>query len=136
MPSRGTPITNGFEHPAPFPFPGGTLVIGNEGIERNRKSIEGHTVPRLTSVVDGSDQGGISSEQGWEGARYGSKHRTTIPDAEHHRYPDLVDRNFFAPAPNRLWVADFTYVSTAGGAFLEWMEGKVLPGVEVLTKAK
>jgi len=28
----------------------------------------------------------------------------------------------------------FTYVSTAGGAFLEWMEGKPLPGVEVLKK--
>jgi phosphoglycerate kinase len=29
---------------------------------------------------------------------------------------------------------DFTYVSTAGGAFLEWMEGKPLPGVEVLKR--
>ena len=29
---------------------------------------------------------------------------------------------------------DFSYVSTAGGAFLEWMEGKELPGVAVLNK--
>ena len=36
-------------------------------------------------------------------------------------------------ALNAAHVAEqFTYVSTAGGAFLEWMEGKALPGVEVL----
>lgn len=36
-------------------------------------------------------------------------------------------------ALNHAGVADdFTYISTAGGAFLEWMEGKDLPGVDVL----
>ena len=40
-------------------------------------------------------------------------------------------------ALNHAGVADdFTYVSTAGGAFLEWMEGKVLPGVAVLYAQK
>jgi phosphoglycerate kinase len=38
-------------------------------------------------------------------------------------------------ALNHAGVADdFTYISTAGGAFLEWMEGKELPGVAVLSK--
>ena len=37
-------------------------------------------------------------------------------------------------ALNKAGVAgDFSYISTAGGAFLEWMEGKVLPGVAALS---
>ena len=40
-------------------------------------------------------------------------------------------------ALNHAGVADdFSYVSTAGGAFLEWMEGKELPGVAVLSRSE
>lgn len=40
-------------------------------------------------------------------------------------------------ALNHAGVAEeFSYVSTAGGAFLEWMEGKKLPGVEALSKTR
>lgn len=40
-----------------------------------------------------------------------------------------------ASAINQAGVADkLTYMSTAGGAFLEWLEGRMLPGVEILRK--
>lgn len=50
----------------------------------------------------------------------GANHRrggpvTTRRDQEARPAPDLVDRNFVAEAPNRLWVADITYVPTAAG---------------------
>jgi putative transposase len=47
------------------------------------------------------------------GARRGKKKwRTTLPDLTAPRPADLVNRQFTARAPNRLWVADLTYVST------------------------
>jgi putative transposase len=40
---------------------------------------------------------------------------TTRRDKEARPAPDLVDRRFSAPGPNRLWVADITFISTAAG---------------------
>ena len=48
---------------------------------------------------------------GIQGAkRRGKPWRTTIPDPSAVRSPDLVNRDFTAPAPDRLWVSDFTYL--------------------------
>lgn len=41
--------------------------------------------------------------------------KTTITDDGVERPTDLVERNFTAPAPNRLWLADLTYVKTHVG---------------------
>lgn len=54
---------------------------------------------------------------GWQGVRRQKKVRTTIPDPAAERAPDLVDRQFTVPAPNRLLVADFTYVKLVTGSF-------------------
>jgi putative transposase len=48
---------------------------------------------------------------GIQGAkRRGKPWRTTKPDPQAHRRPDLVQRDFTASAPNELWVADFSYL--------------------------
>jgi putative transposase len=49
------------------------------------------------------------------GIRRGKSKRTTFPGEVAERPQDLVDRVFMAVAPNRLWVADLTYVSTWSG---------------------
>lgn len=41
--------------------------------------------------------------------------RTTVPDDKAQRPPDLVERDFTAEAPNRLWVTDLTFVPTWQG---------------------
>lgn len=54
----------------------------------------------------------LMSGRGMCGAVRGKVWRTTVSDDTAHRPQDRVQRQFTAPAPNRLWVADFTYVST------------------------
>ena len=50
-----------------------------------------------------------------EGVRRGKRVRTTRPDESATRPPDLVERDFTADRPNRLWVTDLTYVPTWAG---------------------
>lgn len=52
---------------------------------------------------------------GIEGVRRGKRVRTTFADAAQPCPRDLVNRDFTADRPNRLWVVDFTYVSTWQG---------------------
>ncbi|MTV29086.1 DDE-type integrase/transposase/recombinase, partial [Nitriliruptoraceae bacterium ZYF776] len=46
------------------------------------------------------------------------KPKTTQADASAVRPPDLLDRDFTAPAPNLRWVADLTYVRLTSGGFV------------------
>jgi putative transposase len=49
------------------------------------------------------------------GVTRGRRVRTTRPDDQAERPADLVDRDFTAEEPNRLWVVDLTYVATWSG---------------------
>jgi len=74
------------------------LALNREGIEVARCTIE-----RLMREI------------GLRGARRGKAWTTTTPDPTAERPADLVERRFAPHAPNRLWVADFTYVPTWSG---------------------
>ena len=76
-------------------------------LKRSSVSVARCTVERLMRA------------HGLEGVRRGKLWKTTIPDEAADRPLDLVDRQFKAVAPNRLWVADFTYGAPILGRRLE-----------------
>jgi putative transposase len=59
----------------------------------------------------------LMRQAGLHGVRRGRRKRTTIPADRGTWPPDLVNRDFRAAAPNRLWVVDLTYVPLAPGGF-------------------
>ncbi len=74
----------------------------------------------------------LMGELGLVGAVRGRAKRTTIAEPATARPADLVERRFGPPAPNRLWVADLTYVSSWSGfayvafvvdAYARWILG-------------
>ena len=73
-------------------------------LRREGRNVARCTVERLMRAL------------GLRGAtRGGAFKRTTLQDERLLPPPDLVQRSFHAEAPNRLWVADFTYVATWTG---------------------
>jgi putative transposase len=86
---------------------------GNYGVYGARKvwlalNREGTPVARCTVER-------LMRQLGLAGARRGRRRRTTVADPAAARPADLVQRRFHRPAPDRLWVAGFTYVPTWSG---------------------
>jgi putative transposase len=69
---------------------------------------EGHQVARCTVER-------LMRAEGLAGVVRGKARRTTVPAELTTRPGDLLERDFTAPAPNRRWVADITYVATWTG---------------------
>jgi putative transposase len=69
---------------------------------------EGFAVARCTVAR-------LMQEMGLQGVIRGKPVRTTISDKATPCPQDHVNRKFYAPAPNMLWVSDFTYVATWAG---------------------
>jgi len=83
----------------------------------------------------------LMKAEGLSGARRGRQFKlTTISDENQHRPGDLVDRQFVAPAPNRLWVADLTYVKTHSGwvyvAFIIDVFSRFIVGWQISTSLR
>jgi transposase InsO family protein len=74
----------------------------------HRMRREGFDVARCTVAR-------LMKNMGREGVVRGKKVKTTIPDKSQPCPLDKVNRHFKAPAPNVLWVSDFTYVATWQG---------------------
>ncbi len=93
----------------------------NYGVYGYRKV---HAALRREGVDVGRDQvARLMAQAGLEGVTRGRAWtHTTESDPDAARPVDLVDRQFRAPAPNRLWVCDFTYVATwAGFAYVAFV---------------
>ena len=74
-----------------------------------------HALRREGTDIGRDQVGRLMRGLGLAGAVRGKKIRTTVPAQVAERPADLVERVFTAPAPNRLWLADITYVSTWSG---------------------
>lgn len=92
----------------------GEAVLAPEGLYGRRKMT---AYLRRGPVPDASPGAVDRAMRAWGlvGVRRGKAARTTISAKDGIRAGDLLDRDFTATAPNRVWVTDFTYVRTWSG---------------------
>lgn len=74
-----------------------------------------HAMRREGWVIGRDQVARLMRKTGLAGVIRGRTPRTTIPSRVPDDRPDLVERRFVADRPNRLWVADITYVRTTAG---------------------
>lgn len=79
-----------------------------------RRKMTGHLRRKGHRVSEGH-VGRCLKLLGHSGIRRAKKVRTTIPNPAGQRAEDLLSRRFTAPAPDVVWVTDFTYVRTWAG---------------------
>jgi phosphoglycerate kinase len=109
-----------------IPPEGMILDVGPQSIERIRAAIDD-----AKTLVWNGPLGAFEMPPFDRGTMVAARHAAERTKAK--KLVSVAGGGDTVAALNQAGAAgDFTYVSTAGGAFLEWMEGKPLPGVEVL----
>jgi putative transposase len=91
----------------------GRIHLANYAVYGARKLW--HALRREGTAVGRDQVARLMRGLGLAGAVRGKTRRTTVSSELSPRPADLVERVFAAPAPNRLWLADITYVSTWSG---------------------
>jgi phosphoglycerate kinase len=109
-----------------IPADGMILDVGPQSVARIRSAIDD-----AATLVWNGPLGAFEMTPFDRGTMIAARHAAERTKAK--KLVSVAGGGDTVAALNQAGVAgDFTYVSTAGGAFLEWMEGKPLPGVEVL----
>ncbi|MBX9825932.1 MAG: phosphoglycerate kinase [Xanthobacteraceae bacterium] len=109
-----------------IPADGMMLDVGDQSVERVKGAIDD-----AATLVWNGPMGAFEMQPFDKGTVAVARHAAARTKAG--KLVSVAGGGDTVAALNAAGVADsFTYVSTAGGAFLEWMEGKALPGVEVL----
>ncbi|MFD9337539.1 DDE-type integrase/transposase/recombinase [Streptomyces sp. NPDC060028] len=89
----------------------GRRVLAPEGLYGRRKMLALIRRTLLPEAGFGAVDRAMRS-LGLAGVVRGKRPRTTVPNPADTRAPDLLDRDFTAPAPDQKWITDFTYVRT------------------------